>query len=96
MNILFWFLFTLFTIYWIFRLFGPYILRFAMKQLMKRAVQNMAKEQQKYEQHYNREAYEDNVYMDNEVKVSAPRYTNKQKYSWNDVAEDISFEEDNR
>ena len=64
-----------------------------MRQLIKRLSKQSEEESQAYARYYADEQNRQNVYVDRDVKVSAPRPESDRKISEDDIAEDIEFEE---
>ncbi|MEL6675088.1 MAG: hypothetical protein AAFR61_22965 [Bacteroidota bacterium] len=93
MTFLYWVFGIFFTIYVVFRLFGRQILRLSMQRLVKKLAQNMEKQAMQYERNYSNSHYQENVYVDQDIKVSAPKEEQKTHVSSDDIAEDIEFEE---
>lgn len=93
MEILLWPLGILFGIYLTFRLFGRQILTFGMKQVLKRLVKDAEAQSSYFRQHYGGDAFNEQVFQDEEIKVSSPRHQSKKQVSADEIAEDVDFEE---
>ena len=93
MNFLLWTFGIFFGIYLTFRLFGRQILRFGLNKLMKKIVQDAEKQAMHYERVYDDGNFRKNVYVDNEIKVSAPKENGKREVSVEEIAEEVEFEE---
>ncbi|MEO0898019.1 MAG: DUF4834 family protein [Bacteroidota bacterium] len=76
-----------------FRLFGKQILNFGMKKLVERLVKDSEEQSQAYARSYSNDKNRTNVYVDKDVKVSAPHQNQEKKIDEDDIAEDIEFEE---
>ncbi|MCI4667642.1 MAG: hypothetical protein MRZ79_05725 [Bacteroidia bacterium] len=76
-----------------FRLFGNQILNFGLKQMVKRLAKHSEEQSQAYAKFYADESNRENVFVDRDVKVSAPKSQENKKISEDDIAEDIEFEE---
>lgn len=70
-----WVFIFLFGLMIFMRIFGRPIMRYIMKTLVKRAQADMDQQSRNYEQYVNGNPFEDNVYVDEEVKVSVKRGT---------------------
>ncbi|WNJ16620.1 hypothetical protein [Pontibacter sp. G13] len=94
MNVLFWIFACFFGIYLTFRFFGRQILSFAMMKLTERLVKDSQAQAQAYQKNYEDHAYSrSNVYVDEDIQVSAPMNAGKKEVSEDEIAEDIEFEE---
>jgi len=68
-----WVFIFLFAVAIFMRIFGRPIMRYLMKVLVKRAQADMEQQARNYEQYVNGNPFEDNVYVDEDVKVSVKR-----------------------
>lgn len=93
MSFLTIFLLSIFTIYVIFRFFGRTILRFLVSRLMKRMVQDAEQKAKAYQQNYNNDPYHENLYTEDEVKISIPKQKSGQEVQVDEIVEDIEFED---
>jgi predicted membrane protein len=82
-----------FYVFW--KLFGKSIIRWAMGRLVKRAQRDMERQSQVYEQYVQGHSpYEDNVYYEDDVKVSIKRNTANKKPDLNNMPiETVDFED---
>ena len=79
-----------------FRLFGRQIVQYSLRTLMKRLLRNAQEASQTYERNYEQSPFQEQVYSDQEIKVSAPRQRGRKDISEDQIAEDIEYEEVNR
>lgn len=93
MGFLFW-LFVFFMGSWlIFRIFGRVIVQFLLREVLKKFTQGAENQFMDYERFYEGGAFRQNVYVDEEVKVSAPKQKEKPRVKADEIAEDIEFED---
>jgi hypothetical protein len=76
-----------------FRLFGRKILTFGMQRIMRKIVKDAEKQAHSYQKNYGEGNFRENVYVDKDVKVSAPKYEGKKDIRVDDIAEEIEYEE---
>ncbi len=93
MTVLFWIFAFFFGVYWTFRLFGQQISRYLLSKMASRLMKNMNQSSQAYEKNYDQGNMQTNVYVDEEIKVSAPRGQAKKTVTADEIAEDVEFEE---
>jgi len=93
MSFLLWTLGIILAINLTIRLFGKRILTFGMQRIMKRLMKDAEKQAQAYQRNYDQGNFRQNVYVDNEVKVSAPKYDDKKDIRVEEIAEEIEYEE---
>ncbi|MEL6252888.1 MAG: hypothetical protein AAFR87_12820 [Bacteroidota bacterium] len=93
MSFLLWTLGIILAINLTIRLFGKRILTFGMKRVMKKLMKDAEKQAQAYQKNYGKGDFRQNVYVDNEVKVSAPKYDDKKDIRVEEIAEEIEYEE---
>ena len=93
MSFLLWTLGIFFAIHLTIRLFGKRILTFGMQRIMKKLMKDAEKQAQAYQRNYDQGNFRQNVYVDNEVKVSAPKYDDKKDIRVEEIAEEIEYEE---
>ena len=79
-----------------FRLFGRQIVQYSLRALMKRLLRNAQEASHTYERNYEQNPFQEQVYADQEIKVSAPRKPGRKDVSEDQIAEDIDYEEVNR
>lgn len=93
MGFFFWAFVVIFGIYFTFRIFGRQILAFGVQRLMKQLVKNAEKESKMYDRNYDESTFHDNVYVNDDLKVSVPKQDTKKPVTADEIAEDIEFEE---
>jgi hypothetical protein len=93
MTFLFWTFVFFLSLYLGFRFFGRQISRFLLRKLTNKLVNDMNQASQAYERNYDQGDMQTNVYVDNEIKVSAPRGKSKPTITADEIAEDVEFEE---
>ena len=93
MSFLLWTLGIILAINLTIRLFGKRILTFGMKRVMRKLMKDAEKQAQAYQRNYDEGNFRQNVYVDNEVKVSAPKYDDKKDIRVEEIAEEIEYEE---
>lgn len=93
MSFLLWTIGIILAINVTFRLFGRKILAFGMQRLMRRLMKNAEQQAQAYQQNYDQNPFRQNVYMDDEIKVTAPKHEEKRDIQVDDIAEEIEYEE---
>ncbi|MEM8892060.1 MAG: hypothetical protein AAGD28_29045 [Bacteroidota bacterium] len=93
MSFLLWTLGIILAINLTIRLFGKRILTFGMQRIMKRLMKDAEKQAQAYQRNYGEGDFRQNVYVDHEVKVSAPKYDDKKDIRVEEIAEEIEYEE---
>ncbi|MDW3649438.1 MAG: hypothetical protein R8P61_20380 [Bacteroidia bacterium] len=93
MSFLLWTLGIILAINLTIRLFGKRILTFGMKRVMRKLMKDAEKQAQAYQKNYDQGDFRQNVYVDNEVKVSAPKYDDKKDIRVEEIAEEIEYEE---
>ncbi len=93
MTTLLWIIGIILAINITFRLFGRQILSFGMKQLVKRLAKQSEAQSQAYAKQYADEENRQHIYVDRDVKVSAPKSHQEKKINEDEIAEDIEFEE---
>lgn len=93
MGFFFWLIVVFFGIYMFFRVFGRVIIQFFLKEVLKKVVKEAENQQMDYERFYDGGAFQENVYVDEEIKVSVPKEKSKPKISPDEIAEDIDFED---
>ena len=76
-----------------FRFFGKQIMQFALKAVIKRLAKNVEEQSQQYQRNYAEDAFHEHVYVDHDIKVSAPKYDSRKAVTADDIAEDVDFEE---
>lgn len=77
----------------VFRLFGRQLLALGMRQIAKRLMKNAEAQTQAYRKHYESDQRRQNIYVDRDVTVSAPRTSDADAVSEDDIVEDVDFEE---
>ncbi len=81
------------AIYWFFRLFGKRLFQLAMRRLVKNLEKEAQRQSAQYQRSYGGNQGEENIYVDDELKVSNnPVYQNK-GISEDEIVEDVEFEE---
>lgn len=93
MTVILWILGILLSINLIFRLFGRQISAWLMKRVLKQLANSAQAERIRYERNYGQGDLRDNVYVDREVKVTAPKHQPKPSVSAEEIAEEIEYEE---
>ncbi|MEO1419241.1 MAG: hypothetical protein AAFW00_28565 [Bacteroidota bacterium] len=76
-----------------FRLFGRQIVSFGLKQLTRRFLKQAEEQSKAYQRNYEDTYGQTNVYVDDDVKVSAPKKPDNKHISEDEIAEDIDFED---
>ena len=87
-----WFLLILAGSYLGLRVFGRRILLFAAKRLTRRLMKQAEHEAQAFTRNYE-EDNRANVYVDQEIKVSAPKNQTQRPVHEEEIVEDIEFED---
>ena len=93
MSFLLWTIGIILAINVTFRLFGRRILAFGMQRLVRKLMKNAEQQAQAYQQNYDQNPFRQNVYMDDEIKVTAPKHEEKRDIQVDDIAEEIEYEE---
>lgn len=93
MSFLLWTLGIFLALNVIFRLFGRQILAFGLQRVMRKLMKNAEQQAQSYQRNYNEGNMRENVYVNNEIKVSAPKYEDKKDVRVDEIAEEIEYEE---
>lgn len=93
MNFFFWLLVFFASSYLVSRLFGRQIVQFLLRKLSNRLLKNMQQSAKDFERNYEQGDMRKNVYVNDEIKVTAPRANNKPSVSADEIAEDVEFEE---
>lgn len=93
MGFLFWLFVFFFGSWLIFRIFGRVIVQFLLREVLKKVSKGVENQHMDYERFYEGGAFRQNVYVDDEVKVSAPKQQEKPKVKADEIAEDIDFED---
>lgn len=89
---LLWIIGIILAIRIVFKLFGRQIALAAQKRVLRMMEKQMRKQSNEFHQNYGADRQE-NVYVDDEVKVSQPRQGGARDVSEDDIAEDVEFEE---
>ncbi|RMG69317.1 MAG: hypothetical protein D6722_10665 [Bacteroidetes bacterium] len=92
MNALLWILafFVGTTVF--FRLFGRRLMQYGLRQIMRRLIKDAEAQSRAYQRNYD-DGREAHVYVDQEIKVSAPRSGGRREVSEDDIVEDIEYED---
>ncbi len=93
MSFLLWTLGIILALNVTFRLFGRRILTFGLQRVMRKMVKNAEQQAQSYQKNYTDGTMRDNVYVNNDIKVSAPKYEDKKDVRVDEIAEEIEYEE---
>ena len=93
MSFLLWTLGIFLALNVVFRLFGRQILAFGLQRVMRKLMKNAEQQAQSYQQNYSDGTMRDNVYVNNDIKVSAPKYEDKKDVRVDEIAEEIEYEE---
>jgi len=89
---LLWIIGIILAIRIVFKLFGRQIALAAQRYVLRKMEKEMRKQSNEFHQNYGADRQE-NVYVDDEVKVSQPRQSGPRDVSEDDIAEDVEFEE---
>lgn len=92
MTALLWILGIFFGLTMVFRLFGRRIVQYGLRQVMQRLIKDAEAQSRAYQRNYDN-GPEANVYVDRDIKVSAPRHGARKGVSEDDIVEDIDYEE---
>lgn len=88
------FLIWVLGIYLFFKIFGKFILQFAAIGLVKKAGKMMDQQTQNMKQNYGGDPYHERIRVDDEIEINIPKnQSSKSSPSFEDLAEDIEFEE---
>lgn len=95
LKFLFWIFIIIFIIRWSFKMFGGLILRALQKTMLEKMKDDMERQTRDYERNFDREPFRENIYQNQDLKVSADKNRNetKTKPKVADFAEDVDFEE---
>lgn len=93
MSFLFWTFTFFFSIYLIFRIFGRYIIKFVLHQIIRKVAKDTQEQAQAFHQNYGRSPYEDPVYISDELEISQPKHQENDKVEVDEIVEDIDFED---
>ncbi len=88
-----WFLLFLLSFWIITRFFGRYIFKFLVTKLLKQVAKNAEKQAHAYQENYESQAFRESIHVDEDLKVSKPKYEEKRRVNPDEIAEDIEFEE---
>lgn len=77
----------------VFSIWGRHISNFLMRRLVKMVEDDARRKHESYERHYSQSPFHDQIRVDDEVQVTAPKGRHKAKPKIDEVVEDIDFEE---
>ncbi|MEM7372858.1 MAG: hypothetical protein AAF587_29825 [Bacteroidota bacterium] len=92
MSVLLWIVGIFLGGYVMIRLFGRQLLMFGLKRLSRKMMSQIQDESLEYERNYA-DSNRNNVYVDDSIKVSAPKNPVKKEIKEDEIAEDIDFED---
>lgn len=93
MSFFFWIFFIFFTIYIVFRIFGRQIIQFMLQQIFKKVAKDAQNQARQYRRNYEGDPFHESIFVDDQVKVTAPKNKQKKSVTADEIAEDIDFEE---
>ncbi|MEZ4826215.1 MAG: hypothetical protein R3C61_07955 [Bacteroidia bacterium] len=93
MNVLLGLFGLFFGVYLIFRLFGRQIIQFGLKQIIVRLVKDAENQSFQFYKNYGEDAFNQQVFVDKEMKVTTPKNAQKKPVTADEIAEDVDFEE---
>ena len=95
MKFLAWFFFIILIFSVVMRFFGKAIFNLIVGSLVKKAAEDLEKQNQAYQKHTESTVFKQNVYVDEEIKVSVNTQNKKSKKpKLKDLpSEDVEFEE---
>ncbi len=93
MKLLFWFLLIILTFRYIFRIFGRGIMNLLVKNFAKHIQNDFNKQQQHYERYTHTNPFNESVYQEEEVRVTAPKVNKQKRNDVFEVAEEVDYEE---
>ncbi len=91
--ILFWIFTFFFTVYVAFRLFGRQIVRFLLKQILKKVAKDTQNKAEAFHRNYGRNPYEEHVYVNDGIEISKPKHNPNNNVDIDEIVEDIEFED---
>jgi len=80
-------------IHLIFRLFGRQLAQLAMRKMVRTLEKQAQRQSEQFQRQYGGDGHQRNVYVDQDIKVSAPRHDGPKPVSEDEIAEDVDFEE---
>lgn len=92
MSVLLWIVGIFLGGYITLRLFGRRLLMFGLKRLTNKMMSQIQEESKEFERNYA-DNNRTNVYVDDSIKVSAPKNPVKKEIKEDEIAEDIDFED---
>ncbi|RMG28695.1 MAG: hypothetical protein D6730_05105 [Bacteroidetes bacterium] len=93
LNFFLWTFFIFFTVYVVFKIFQRQIITFFFVMLRRWLNREMEEQVRQYRRNYSGNPFEESIFIDDELKVQAPKNKQKKSVSADDIAEDIDFEE---
>ncbi len=93
MKFLLWFVLIILAIRFVVRIFGKAILFAFMRSVANRVENNMKKQQKDYERHHHSNPFNQNIYQEDEVRVSSQGQRKAKKENLLEIAEEVDFEE---
>ncbi len=88
-------LFLFFLASWLFfRLFGPALIRWVVRRLLRKVETEMKKQSVRYEQNHSNTPFEQPVYRNEEIKVTSKKTGKRQKPSVEEMGiDEVEYEE---
>lgn len=93
MGVLLWIIGIPLAIYWFFKLFGKQIAQLAMRRMVKTLEKEAKRQSEQYRRSYTSSQGQKNIYVDEDLKVTAQPGTASKEISEDEIVEDVDFEE---
>jgi hypothetical protein len=93
MSVLMWIVTFFFIVWLFFRFFGRHVIRYVFRSVLKRVAKDVENQARAYQQNYEQDPYHENIHINDDVKVKAPKQPDKRKVHPDEIAEDVDFEE---
>ena len=68
-------------------------MKYLLTSLLKQVAKNAEKQSRAYQQSYESQAFRESVHVDDQMKVSKPKYEQRKQVDPDDFVEDVEFEE---
>ena len=92
-SFFFWTFFVFLTLYIVFRVFGRQIIQFLLRQVFKQVAKDAENQARQYQRNYGGDPFKESIFVNDNVKVTAPKSKQKKSVSADEIAEDIEFED---
>lgn len=93
MSVLLWIIGIPLAIYWFFRLFGRQLAQLAMRKMVKNLEKEARRQSEQYQRSYEGSQGEQNVYVDDDLKVTTQPNAAAKDVNEDEIVEDVDFEE---